>query len=384
MQRRGLRVAILCVLLACGAFAGFYIWRFEGRLQQLDEQQRSKEETIGRLQSSIVSISTAQQAYTDYGRGDVSTFTRVSLLVDRMTTDAAGLRASDSSQSADRLEEFWTALSALMGAESRARENLAGGDTVGAADAILGSSREHVSALDSTLRAFREAELVSYRGIRSAMVWRSRFVLGATGATWVIGVVVFAFVPLRLRSQTVIVAPALEIPREPAAVPLGIDLSATAAAAADLSRLRDSAALTEWLGRVAAILDARGVIVWMGAGEALFAAAACGYDESVLQRIPPIGRTADNATAVAWRTGELQTVAADASGYGAIVAPMPGVSGCLGVFAAETRVGRENDDTARAVAAIFASQLASVLAAWPAASPTPAEEQVLDRKAAAS
>jgi hypothetical protein len=332
-----------------------------------------------------VSIATAQQAYTDYGRRDVSTFTQVSLLVDRMTTDAAGLRAArGSSQSAARLEEFWTALSALMGAESRARESLAGGDAAGAADAILGASREQVSALDSSLRAFRQAELDNYRRVRPAAVWRSRFVLAATALTWLIGLVAFALVPLPREQQTPAVAPIVATAPQPTPLSPGIDLSATAAAAAELSRLHDLSALAEWLGRVASILDARGLILWIDTGEALCAAAAYGYDDATLQRIPPITRADDNATAVAWRTGRLQTVAADATGYGAIVAPLPGSSGCAGVLAAETRRGREDDNEACAVAAIFASQLATVLAARAGVSTGPAEDRVLDRKAAAS
>ena len=80
----------------------------------------------------------------------------VSLLVDRLTTDAAGLRATrQSTVSSEHLEEFWTALSALMGAESRARELFAGGNENAAADAILLSPRDHVATMNSTLQAFR-------------------------------------------------------------------------------------------------------------------------------------------------------------------------------------------------------------------------------------
>ena len=111
----------------------------------------------------------------------------------------------------------------------------------------------------------------------------------------------------------------------------------------------------------------------MGAGSELFAAAAHGYEPAVLQRIKPIARSADNATAAAWRTDELRIVPADTAGHGAIVAPMLRPGGCVGVLAAETRSGREQDEATQSVATIVASQLASVLAAWPAASTTAAE-----------
>ncbi len=174
MQHRGRRLAILCLLLAAGSLAGFFVWSTERTVHQLDDRRESKLTTIDRLLSSISAIATAQQAFTDFGRKDVASFTRVSVLVDRITTDAAGLRAAaESSSSSERLEEFWTALSALMGAESRARERLAGGDESGAADAILASSREHVNVLNSSLQAFRDAELENFRAMRAAMIWRS-------------------------------------------------------------------------------------------------------------------------------------------------------------------------------------------------------------------
>ena len=172
---------------------------------------RAKVTTIDRLLSSISAIAAAQQAFTDFGRQDVASFTRVSVLVDRITTDAAGLRAAaESSASSERLEEFWTALSALMGAESRARERLAGGDESGAADAILASSREHVNVLNSSLQAFREAELENFRATRAAMVWRSWASLGVAGLRLGIGLVAFALTPWRRPAAVVASQPAAE------------------------------------------------------------------------------------------------------------------------------------------------------------------------------
>ena len=129
----------------------------------------------------------------------------------------------------------------------------------------------------------------------------------------------------------------------------------------------------------------------MGAGDELFAAAAYGYDPATMSRMRPIARRADNATAAAWRTGEMRTVAAEGPGHGAIVAPMSGLVGTFGVVAAEVRSGREDDIATRAVTSIIASQLGSVLSAWPAASaadstasPARAADPGSDRQAAAS
>jgi len=401
MQHRGQRLAILCLILLTGALAGVFIWTTERGVRQLDEQRESKEATIDRLQSSISTIASTQQAYAENRRHDVASFTRVSVLVNRITTDAAGLRAAATSgASNERLEEFWTALSALMAAESRARGQFAGGDEGAAAETMLASAHEHVTRLNSSLRAFREAEVAIYRSARATSTWQSAAVLGISAVLWAAGLVMFAVVPWRATTQVTDVAASTpgyrnastaflrsdvmsaETAPQTAVAPPAIDLAAAARLTTELSTLSDQAELPGLLGRAADILDARGVVIWMGAGSELFAAAAHGYDPAVLQRIKPIARSADNATAAAWRTSQMRTVPADSDGHGAIVAPMLGPGGCVGVLAAETRSGREQDEATQSVATIVASQLASVLAAWPAASTTAAEP--LDRKAAAS
>ena len=386
MQRRGTRIAILCLLLAAGGFAGFAAWSAERGVYQLDRERDAKSAAIDGLLSSISTIAISQQAYSDYGRRDVASFTRVSLLVDRITTDAAGLRATrGSTVSSERLEEFWTALSALMGAESRARERLAGGDEDGAADAVLASAREHVNVLGSSLRAFRAAEVQSYQATRAAAAWWSLVSLGIAATLWASGLIAFAIWPLHRTINAVAVEHPSEILEHPpalvAAPEPSIDLTSAAALSTELSQLIDQAALPGVLARTAAILGARGVILWIGGGGDLFAVAAHGYDEALLKRIRPIARDADNATAAAWRRGELLTLPADAGGYGAIVAPLLSPSGCVGVLAAEVSGDRDRDPSTQAVATILASQLAGVLAAWPAAS---TDERPSDRQAAAS
>lgn len=388
------RLIILSLLLVWGAAAGFAVWTIERNSLQRDEQREAKEATIDRLLSSITSIASAQQAYADNSRRDLAALTRVSQQVDRLTTEAAGLRAAATAgASSERLEEFWTALSALMGAESRARELFAGGEEIAAADAILASARSHVAALKTSLSAFRDAEADEYRRARTTASWLEWAVLGSVAALWAIGLVAFAVrrppqAVLEVATPPAVVSspelslspPTLSPPSSP---PSSLDLAAAARLSMELSRLSDQASLEGLLANAAEVLEARGIIIWMGAGEHLAAAAAHGYEASVLRRIPPIPRDADNATASAWRTGLRARVAEDSSGYGAIVAPMLNPSGCVGVFAAEVRGGREQDEATCAVATMFASQLAGVLAAWPTSTPT-IEVLPLDRRSAAS
>ena len=148
------------------------------------------------------------------------------------------------------------------------------------------------------------------------------------------------------------------------------DLAAAADLCTALSRIDSVRALPDMLARAAALLDASGVILWMGAGEDLYAAASHGYDPRMISRLGAIPRHAENATAAAWRTGQLRTVPGDMMSNGAIVAPMFGPDGCIGVLAAEVRNAREEDAAARALTSIVAAQLATVVAAWPAGSTT--------------
>jgi hypothetical protein len=276
-----------------------------------------------------------------------------------------------------------------MAAESRARTQFAAGDESAATETMLAAAHEHVIRVNTSLRAFQEAEAEIYRTARAASRWQSTAVLGFGGLLWAAGLVLFAVVPWQATKQVIDVdtpAPAdassSDLAPAAAVASPAIDLAAAARLTTELSTLADQTELPGLLGRAAEVLDARGVVIWMGAGSELFAAAAHGYDPALLQRIKPIARNADNATAAAWRTGQMQTVPADTAGHGAIVAPMLGPAGCVGVLAAETRSGREHDETTQSVATIVAAQLASVLAAWPAAST--ADTEPLDRKAAAS
>jgi hypothetical protein len=163
------------------------------------------------------------------------------------------------------------------------------------------------------------------------------------------------------------------VPQSDAAV---IDLTAAAALCTDISRVTTTAALPQLLGRAAALLDARGLIIWMGAGDQLFPAAAYGYDSRAVDRMGPISRGSRNATATAWRTGQVASVAGDPTTIGAIVAPMFKPSYCIGVLAAEVRNGREGDAATRAVTALIAAQLATAVAAWPASSAVDADTAV--------
>jgi hypothetical protein len=385
----------------------------------LDTRRGLLDGVLDRLLPAAADIVAAQKAYADYGLRDEATFARVGERLQQLRSDAARLRSADQSGGGTtQLEEVWASLASLATAETQARDALASGEPLAAADLLLGSSpQQHANRLTAALRGFRDAEIQAAQTERDRLIQRTRVLLAAVAALWALGLLVLAWAPRPADVQATAMVPAPAEPLSvrygaetvtpdggsrragseggsrradpadpepddavaggnstaatsaspPSAAP-GIDLQATASLCDAIARLSDTGSLTGILERAARLLDARGIIIWMGAGEELFAAAAFGYDAAVMERLRPIARTADNATAATWRSGRPRTVPADGPGLGAIVAPMCGPTDCLGVFAAEVRSGRETDAPTRAVAAILASQLAGVLAAWPAAS----------------
>lgn len=394
MQHRGMRLAALCLLLGSGILAAFADWSSEQQLERLYADLRLREAAVDRLLPSVASIADIQRAYTESGQRDSTSFSRVSGLIDRITTDAAGLRASaDAPANTQHLEEFWTALSALMNADGLARDRLAAGDEAGAADAVLVSARGRVTVLDQTLRAFRNAETDLYRQHRAAADRQSRLMMLGIGMLWAIGLITFALVPrriievkteIRTEIRTVSApAPAVEIVPVRTEPPR-VDLARVAAITSDLARMADPSGVSVVLERACGLLNARGAILWVGDGDDLVAAAAHGYDPAVLQRLRPIARTAENATAAAWRGDEVRIVAAEAGGHGAIVAPMPGPTGALGVLAAEVPAGTEHDDSVVEMAAIIAAHLGTALAVWSSGAASGSPEPESDRQAAAS
>ena len=174
---------------------------------------------------------------------------------------------------------------------------------------------------------------------------------------------------------------ALEAPRAlqtpAAASAAGAIMKSAADLATDVGRARDLDDLARLLGRVAELMDATGVVVWLGntAGADLRAVLAHGYSPQAVARMPAVPRSGQNAAAAAYRTGTLQIVLSRPGGAsGAIVAPILTADGCIGALSAEIKNGGEASQTVQALAMIFAAQLANVVSAAPAAD-APAESK---------
>jgi hypothetical protein len=286
------------------------------------------------------------------------------------------------------LQAVTTAAATLQDVETRVQEHIRLGQSLMAADLIFSDGRSAATAIASGLRTIRAAENVAYATARADALDVSWTVAGAVGALWVAGLILLTRVPTATareespaltatRSPLALSEPAQEAP--PAAHP---DLQAAADVCTAIGRLTRSEDLPEVLQHAASALDASGMVVWMAAGEELFAAAAFGYPPQVMRKLGPINRSAVNATAAAWRTGSLQAVPGDRGARSALAAPMLGPERCIGVLAVEVGCGQDDNPATRALTMMLAAQLAAALAGWPAASAAaPASEPSFERAA---
>jgi hypothetical protein len=372
MRSRVWRYLVVVILLASGGVAAWSSWNASQHILQLDRGQRDLSARIDRLFATLVAVATAQQSYfTPTPELDSA---RVPELVGQIRAEAERLRPEVRSLEAGRaLQSVAAAAATLQDVEGRAQEHVRLGQDLMAADLIFSEGRMSHEAIAANLRLLRAGETDAYATARADTVDLSWTVGIAVATLWVLGMILLARVPrtvgddptsqLPARSLLAMPTPIEQPP--PAAHP---DLQKAADVCTAMGRLNSAENLPELLQQAAAVLNASGVVVWMAAGEELFAAAAFGYPAQVIRRLGPINRSAINATAAAWRTGSLQAVSGDHGTRGALAAPMLGPDRCIGVLAVETAVGQDTDAATRAVTMMFAAQLAAALAAWPAAS----------------
>jgi len=380
MQKRAIRLTLFALLLLTGIGASYVIWDIQQRLDILFDSGRDLEARLDRVTAAVAALGAAQQAYVAPGQIDDPWFSRVTSLVRELTDESAALgRHSHSPGASTNVRMFLDGLQALVRADSRARENLNLGQELMAADLIYSEARDALAGMSAVIGELREAEAVARGAERNALITDAAKVAGGTASLWLVGLILLTRLPRQtvppiggpvaaaatdtIRSAPVAVAPAVNTTAEPA-----VHLSDAAAVCTAISRIADARALPDVLARAATVIDAAGIVVWLSAGEELFAVAAHGYSAKMLDRLGPIARTMDNATAAAWRLGEARIVTGDSTSNGAIVAPMFGPESCIGALAAEVRHGRETDSATQAVTAMIAAQLASIVAAWPAAS----------------
>jgi transcriptional regulator with XRE-family HTH domain len=146
-------------------------------------------------------------------------------------------------------------------------------------------------------------------------------------------------------------------------------LSDVAHLCTELCRVLETRDVAPLLKHFAEMLDAIGLIVWVWDPQrtALKPALAHGYSEEVLAKLPKVRRETDNATAASFRSAQTHIVNGNDLASGAVVVPLMTPAGCTGVLAVELRHGAEQRESVRALATIFAAQLATFVGSAPLA-----------------
>lgn len=390
MRSRAWRFVVLVILLAGAAAAAWSSWDTSRQIALLDTSQRDLSDRVEHIVAMLDLVTSAQQAYATLSPGQDPA--RVLELIGQIRTETDALRSRlRSIESGRALQAVAAAAATLNDIETRAQEHIRAGQDFMAADLVFSDGRAADDAIASGLRTIRSAENDAYATARADALDLSWTIGGAVALAWVLGAILLGRVPAAVvREEQISIAPtqtqsllniADPVVNDPPP-PAGPDLQAAADVCTAIGQLTSSEDLPRLLQQAATVLDASGMVIWMAAGEELFAAAAFGYPPQVIQRLGPINRSAVNATAAAWRSGKLQAVSGGHDTRGALAAPMLGPDRCVGVLAAEVGVGQDGDATRRAIATMFAAQLAAALAAWPAASTAaPADVPPLERAA---
>jgi len=379
MQKPTIRYVVAAVLVAAAAIGGFFVFDAHRRAADIEKTAREFNSRIEQMITTAGDVAAAQRAYVAQGQPQQPWFERSAMLLQQFGQLRSGIRSllksGDALAAIDVVDEQFKTVVLIDG---KSREYVEQGESLLAADLILSEGNESINAAVKTLRALEGSEQQAAAAMQSDLDRQQWGTLSGIAVIWLAGLVLltpstrsrqadqsFAKLGLLETTSTDSGSQTAEITATAALPP---DLRLVADVCGALARTTDANSLRDALERAASVLEARGIVVWLGAGEELFPALACGYDDRIVARLGPIPRNAPNATATAWRSAQMRTVPADAVSHGAIAVPLSGVHGCVGVFAAELRDGREQDAATQAVASVIAAQLAAILPSWPAPS----------------
>jgi CHASE3 domain sensor protein len=386
MTRLSARIALVIVCLAASASAAFLIWTFEQQTRAQESASRAFTSTAAAARVAVSDLRAAQQGYVAVGQGPDFWFARVNAIANDLRNDLASLKSLASSPDASiAIEDATGALQDFDQVDRRARDFARARQLTSASDLIFADGFDLTKKTADAVERALSAELADRNGVLSFLKRREEYALA--GGSAVIFIVLILLLPVQrqiIQTAAALVpapapAPRPTVSRErpidlrdvaPVATPAPaqpagptVNLQDVAALCSDLAKVTDTRALPGILERISRVLDASGMVVWIADpdGRELSPILVHGYPPQLATRLGTIPRDTSNVTALAYRTGLLQTMKSDAVSDGAIAAPLVSASGCVGVLAAEMKNGGEQHDVMLSTAAILASQLATLV-----------------------
>jgi hypothetical protein len=366
-------------LIALGLAAAF-VTRTNQQIVTRTASVRAFDLRAGETADALADLRAAQQAYVAAGQGVAFWMPRVDSTTASVRDGILALRQmADSADGRAALMEAEAAIGEFDAVDKRAREYLKSGESLMAADVIFSEGGAPARNAARLVERARVAEHQALDALDASIGSQQLIGFGAGASIAALVVLLLSFAsPGKSETQAglspgvlSIVPPPQDLDRrerrsEGSAGALAAMLKTTAELSTDFGRIRDLSDLKDLLARVAAAMDASGVVVWLGStgGSDLQPIVSHGYAPAVIARMPAVPRSADNAAAAAYRTGALQIVLArPGRSAGALVAPLLTPEGCVGALSAETRHGGEASAAVQALATIFAAHLAGVFAA---------------------
>lgn len=374
--------------------AALFVIQSERQLTSRRSAVRAFDVIAREATASMAGIRAAEAAYVAAGQGLGVWMSRVDTLLKSATSrlDELGPMASSSDARAS-IRSAATALVDLRTVDKRARQYLHTDQALMASDVVFSEAGEIAASIGRLIESARQAEYLRWDAEEAATRRQQLYAGAAATGLGLVALGLLVFTPSNAQAGAASVRGSIEeatagsvtpelasSEREPGASAAAITealvspelpreivpvLKATVELCMELNRVRELDDLNRLLGRAAEVMDASGIVVWIGdpAGSSLRPVLAHGYSPQALARMPHVPRSGDNAAAAAYRTGLLQIVLTRPGvSSGAIAAPMVSPNGCIGALTAEIKNGGETSDGVQALAAIVASQLAGVLA----------------------
>jgi hypothetical protein len=395
MRSRAVRLSCVVVAWIALGVTAYLVIRAEQQLVARRADRGTFDVQARDIIAALSDLRSAQQAYVAAGQGVLFWTPKVVQAVDAIRVSVGTLRASASaSASREALDEAIGTLARFDDVDERARDYLRAGQVLMASDIIFSEGNQLAASAAEQVSAARFAENQSLESLEAAVRQQEGIALAVAGGITAIMALVLALTsgPTREAGEM----PALSVvpqvtndsgqpePSVPQLAPVRTESPALRTAAqlcTDFACMQDVNDLQLLLTRAGDVMDAAGLIVWLGSsrGDDLQPVLSHGYNAETRARLPNVPRSANNAAAAAYRSGDLQIVLSRPGGSkGAIVAPIRGAHGCVGALSVEIRGGGEASESVQSLATIVAAQLAGVL------SSSHGETEGADARAAAS
>ena len=403
MSRLWVRLSCVIIMLAMVFGCAYRVFRAEQQRNIDRSTARTYDARAGTLAITLADLHLAQRAYVANGQTPSDWFGAVATHLESLSLGLEDLGAMSRAEAATGwLEEAGELVERLRLVDETARAHAAAGRTLMVSDLVFTDGRQLVRGVVELLGRARLLEAEGWSdqidGHRAEQLRSS----AAAVATAVLAALILLPLPHRRTDSVPTPTAALE---EASAVPLedfaaGVDihpdhidsgtpqsapddegdpsariladLKRTAQVCSDLGRVTEVKELHAALEQARDVLNASGLVVWVrdASGTALRPATGDGYAPRVLARFGHVACDAENATATAYRTAELQVVPGENEQPAALAVPLltssTGVHQCIGVLSAEVTAGLETNEALQATALILAAQLATILSVDPA------------------